>query len=178
MKLYHYFNKGDVPCITLSDLSDDEANKIQEKLKRKGNNYDRRDYDGKYLYWRRIVEENIRSAFIEKGGNPIRKNPIYCILSESHEKNNTIYKDWFQNPDYIEIDIEKIDINRVSFTFGDSFIENHPEHHDQSLYQERVYTYREILAVIEKRGWPHDLVTPDSLFWVPRYIEAQVWCDL
>lgn len=81
-------------------------------------------------------------------------------------------------PDYIEIDIKKIDLNSVSFTYGDSFIENHPKYHDQSNYRERVYTYNEILNVIEKRGWPQDLVTPDSPFWVPKYIEAQVWCPI
>ena len=146
-------------------------------MKVKDNNYDRRDYDGKYMYWRRIVEDNIRAAFIEKGGTPIRKNPLYFILSESHE-NIEEYKEWFEIPDYIEIDINNINLNCVSFSYGDSFIEHHPEHHDQTNYRERVYTYNEILKIIEERGWPHDLVTPESPFWFPSYIEAQVWCSI
>lgn len=177
MNLYHYFDKGNIPFLTLSDLSDEEARKTQDKLKANNNVYQRRDYDGKYFYCRKTVENNVRSAFIEKGGKPFRKAPVYFILGESHTKNHTIYNEWFRHVDFIEIPINEFDIDTVSFTYGDSFIENHPDHRDQSKYLERVCTYKEILEIIEKLGWPQDSVQEDSPFWVPRYIEAQVWSD-
>lgn len=177
MNLYHYYEKGNIPFLTLSDLSIEEANMMQDKLKEKDNVYTKRDYDGKYMHFRTIVENNIRSAFIKKGGKPTRKSPIYCILGESHEKNNTIYKEWFKTPDFIEMPMYESMADVVSFTYGDSFVENHPEHRDQTKYYETVCTYEEILQIISNKGWPQNSVTDDSPFWVPRYIEAQIWSD-
>lgn len=129
------------------------------------------------MYYRRIVENNIRSTFIEKGGKPVRLAPIYFILGESHMKNNTSYKEWYKNVNFIEIPINEFIIDTISFTYGDSFIENHPEYRDQTKYHETVLTYSEILKKINDHGWPQDSVKEDSPFWVPRYIEAQVWSD-
>ena len=177
MKLYRYFEKGNNPYLTLSDLPDEEAQSIQDVLKESDNVYTKRDYDGKYMYYRRIVEDNVRLAFINKGGKPVRKTPLYFVLGESHETNSIAYMEWYKCPDYIEIPMNKINAATVSFTYGDSFIENHPEHRDQSKYCETVLTYEEILRVIQDSGWPQDSVKDDSPFWVPRYIEAQVWCN-
>jgi len=177
MNLYHYYEKRRGPFLTLSDLPDALAEETQNLLKENDNVYFRRDHDGKYMFNRRIVERKLRLAFFEKGGNPRRQTPIYCILGESHDRNHASYKEWFSCPQYIEIPMNAIDVDAVSFTYGDSFIENHPEHRDQSKYLERVLTYNEILDRIEKQGWPQDIITDESPFWMPRYIEAQVWSD-
>lgn len=177
MNLYHYFEKGNEPFLTLSDLSNEEAKKTQDRLKEDDNVYLKRDYDGMYMHFRRIVEDNIHSVFIEKGGKPVRKNPVYFILGESHEKNHDICKEWNKNPCFIEIPVSEFNIDTITFTYGDSFIENHPEHRDQTKYHERVHTYKEILKILNTRGWPQYSVKDDSPFWVPRYIEAQVWSD-
>jgi hypothetical protein len=177
MYLYHYFEAGNSPFLTLSDLSDEQAKSTQDALKEVDNVYARRDYDGKYMYFRRIVENNVRTAFMQKGGKPVRQTPLYFILGESHENNNQSYNEWFKNPAFIEIPINKIDLSMVSFSYGDSFIVNHPEHCDQTKTKERVYTYDEICKAIKDRGWPQDCINDDSPFWVPRYIEAQVWSD-
>ncbi len=129
------------------------------------------------MHLRNIVENNIRLAFIKKGGKPTRQSPIYCILGESHLKNHVIYKEWFKTPDFIEIPMYESLVDLVSFTYGDSFVENHPEHRDQTKYNETVCTYEEILQLISNKGWPQNLVTDDSPFWIPRYIEAQIWSD-
>jgi hypothetical protein len=152
MNLYHYYEKGNIPFLSLSDLSIEEAKKMQDCLKEKDNVYTRRDYDGKYMHFRNIVENNIRSAFIKKGGKPTRISPIYCILGESHVKNHFIYKEWFQTPDFIEMPMYESLINVVSFTYGDSIVENHPEHRDQTKYHKTVYTYEEILQIISVKG--------------------------
>lgn len=177
MYLYHYFEKGNIPLLSLSDLSDENAKKTQDALKENDNVYARRDDDGKYMYFRRIVEKNLRSAFIEKGGKPVRQSPLYFILGESHIKNHIIYKEWHKYTDFIEISLGEFNIDTVSFTYGDSFIENHPEHRNQTKYHETVCTYKEILENIKKRGWPQDSIKDNSPFWMPRYIEAQVWSD-
>lgn len=177
MKLFHYFERGTRPLRTLSDLSDAEAAAVQNALKDGENVYARRDYDGRYMALRRTVEENIRRVFIEKGGRPQRRWPIYCILGESHEKNPRDYLDWYRDYDYIELELTAELRPAVSFTYGDSFVANHPEHHDQSAYAERVLGYDEVCAVIAARGWPQDKLTPDSPFWLPRYVEAQLWAD-
>jgi hypothetical protein len=177
MNLYHYFEKGKVPFLTLSDLPDDIARKTQDALKRNGNVYTRRDHDGKYIASRRIVEDRVRLAFIDKGGKPVRQVPIYFILGESESRNHIAHKEWHDNQEYIEIPIIDFDMDTVSFTYGDSFVENHPEHRDQSKYHETVYTYREILEKIKEKGWPQDLLSEDSPWFAPVYIEAQVWSD-
>ena len=177
MNLYHYYEKTRGPFLTLSDLPDELARETQNALKENDNVYSRRDYDGKYMLHRRAVENNMRSAFIEKGGNPLRQTPFYCILGESHDRNYKSYKEWFLCPRYIEIPINAISTGTVSFTYGDSFIENHPEYRNQSNYRDRVLTYTEIMEYLSKHGWPQDVITDESPFWMPRYIEAQLWDD-
>ncbi len=78
------------------------------------------------MHFRKIVEHNIRSAFIKKGGKPTRQSPIYCVLGVSHVKNHVIYKEWFKTPDFIEVPMYESLTDLVSFTYGDSFVENHP----------------------------------------------------
>jgi hypothetical protein len=37
MNLYHYYERGNIPFLTLSDLSLEEAKKMQDNLKEKDN---------------------------------------------------------------------------------------------------------------------------------------------
>lgn len=171
--IYHYFEKGLSPFLTLSDLLYEEAIAFQNSLKSDDNVYARRDYDGKYLFFRKTVERNMRAAFIEKGGKPARESPIYFILGKSHETNAENYREWYKTPDYIEMPLDDIAETSISFTYGDSFVVNHPEHHDQNKYAERVHTKTEIISIITARGWPQ--CDDSAPFWVPRYIEAQLW---
>lgn len=177
MNLYHYFEKDTGPFLTLSDLPEEEATKRQNRLKTANNVYSRRDHDGNYLHFRRIVEQRVRAAFLEKSGKPDRQTPVYGMLGESHLGNHPSYAEWYRCPEYIEIPVEDWMQCAVSFTYGDSFIVNHPEHHDQLSYAGRVFTYAEILSMVERQGWPQASINEDSPFWMPRYIEAQIWSD-
>ena len=111
--------------------------------------------------------------FIEMGGKPVRKTPHYMILGECHS-----CKSWYKHGEYIKIPIEEFDVDTVSFTYGDSFPTFDPTHGDKSEYRQRIYTYNEVLKIIEKYGFPQNTPwTDDTPYWQPVYIEAQVWSD-
>ena len=66
----------------------------------------------------------------------------------------------------------------VSFTYGDSHptFSPWPREDDWKEYRRKIYTYEEILALIETYGLPQNW-NPDGQFGPERYIEAQVWYD-
>ena len=173
MHLYQYFEHERGPFLTLSDLSFEYATNMQNSLKENGNLLEKRDFDGNYLTFRRKVEADVRAAFIYKGGKPVRTAPQYFSLGENH----IIAAEWFKCTDWVSIPIDEFDLETVSFTYGDSFIVNHPEHSNKADHRINVCTYAEILAKIEENGWPQAFIKEDSPFWMPRYIEAQVWSD-
>lgn len=109
--LYHYFEKERGPFLSLSELSDEEAKKVQDALKKDDNIYVKRDSDGQYMFYRRMIENRIRTMFIEKGGKPIRQTPHYMLIGECD-----FCKSWYNEADYIRIPIEEFDMNTVSFT--------------------------------------------------------------
>jgi hypothetical protein len=172
--LYHYFEKERGPFLSLSNLSDNEAHKIGEDLKEENNIFTKRNPDGQYMFYRRLIEDRIYSLFIENGGKPARKTPHYFIIGECHR-----CKSWYKGGDYIKIPIEKFDMNTVSFTYSDSFPTFDPSHGDKSEYRQRIYTYNEILEIIKKFGFPQNVPwTDDTPYWQPGYVEAQVWNNI
>lgn len=48
---------------------------------------------------------------------------------------------------------------------------------DNLEYRRQVYTYEEILSIIEKYGMPQDF-WDEPIFAQPAYVEVQVWSDL
>lgn len=172
--LYHYYEREKGPFLSLSDLSDEDAKKVHDSLKEDNNIYVKRDSDGQYMFYRRMIEHRIRSMYIDKGGKPIRQTPLYMIIGECDFCNS-----WYKNAEFIRVPLADIDMNTVSFTYGDSFPTFDPTHGDTSEYRQNVYTYDEIKTIIDKYGWPQDLpCKEDTPYWQPRYIEAQVWSDI
>jgi hypothetical protein len=172
--LCHYYEKEKGPLLSLSDLPDEEAIKVQDALKEGDNIYTKRDSDGQYMFYRRRIEHRIRTMFINKGGNPIRNTPLYFIIGECD-----FCKSWYKNAEVIRIPIADIDLNTVSFTYGDSFPTFDPSHGDTSEYRQNVYTYNEVKTIIEKYGWPQDMQCDEETpYWQPRYVEAQLWSDI
>lgn len=173
MNFYHYFEKETGPFVSLSDLSDEEAKKVIDKLIKEDKTIAARTHGGDYMFYRRLIENKARTMFIEKGGKPARQTPQYMVWGECRH-----LVSWYKCGDYIEIPIKEFDIDTVSFTYGDTFITYDPSHGKTEEFRQRVYTYDEILKIIEKYGWPQDSWNLDSPWWQPTYVEAQVWSDI
>ena len=173
MYLYHYFEKERGPFLNLSDLTDDEAIQLLNDYSTK-NRKMARDFkgNGQYIFDRRIVEKRAYSMFIRKGGKPKRQAPYYGILSENELEEGY---EWFDDCGVIKIPIDEFDKSTLSFTYGDSFPTFKPWREEESEYN--LYTYDEIIDILEKQGMP-PLRTEDMSWWSDHtYIEAQVWSD-
>lgn len=171
MYLYHYYEKGKSPFLTLSDLSDEEVQKVCI-IGREDGTINNRDND--YMYYRRLIEKQMYSIFAEKGGKPTRQAPYYMTLEECSRYGRMWYKDGV----FIKIPLAEFNPSTISFTYGDSFITFDPSHGKNEEYRKNVYIYNEIWDVIDKYGLPQDkIVTDDSPWWEPTYVEVQIWSD-
>lgn len=142
-------------------------------LKEPGTIHAKRDPDGRYMFYRRMIERRIRTMFIDKGGKPVRQTPHYLIIGECDW-----CRSWYKEPRFIRIPIEEVDLETVSFTYGDSFPTFDPTHGDTSEYRQNVCNYDGIREIIRKYGWPNVPCQEDVPYWIPRYVEAQVWSDI
>ena len=115
--------------------------------------------------------KNAIDRFIEKGGVIKKNNPYYMTIEHSPWLST-----WFENSAFIKIPIEEFDIKTLSFTYGDSMptfsqaIVNKKEYHNQ------LYTYDEILKIIDKYGLPQNW-NDDGKYGYERYIEVHIWND-
>ncbi len=169
--LYHYFDKAIGPFKNLSDISVEEAKAVLDDIKcRKPASQAAQRHD-KYVQYRRNCESILRSEFAKKGGIIERNSPHYMVIEHSPWLST-----WFENCDFIKIPIEEFDLHTVSFTYGDSMPTFSPAITDGKEYRMKLYTYDEILGIIEKYGLPQDW-NDDGKHGPERYIEAHVWSD-
>lgn len=165
--LYHYFEKEKGAFNNLSELKIDEAQKIQNQLK----GVFAAQRNSEYLNRRKYLEKLVRELFIQKGGNPERLTPYYMVVGECPWLNS-----WYKESSHVKIPISDFDINTLSFTYGDTFPTFSDKITDDLEYRKTVYTYDEILKIIEKYGLPQEKWTK-QIFAQPAYIEVQVWSD-
>lgn len=166
--LSHYYEETKGPFLNLSDLTIEEAEIILNDIRHKSEVFaSKRPLD--YLKIRLELEDKVRSKFIEKGGNPIRKRPHYMILGSC-----PWVKEWYKNGCEIQISLKKFDSKIVSFTYGDTFPAMRFQ--DGKPYREKVYTLEELPEIIQKYGLP-DEWNKDGTLGPERYIEAQIWDD-
>ena len=176
MYLQHYFNSGNGPFLSISDLSADEAFKAFHKMirfltERDGGVYNPNDPKWNFVrdrHKRRCnLESEMRRLFIEKNGIALRQYPYYLILCPCDIKDKGLFT-FYENPKYISIPVEDLDMNTISFTYGDSFV----EYYDSNTKKEMiVYTYDEILEVVKENGW----VRKNENDW--GFVEAHLWSD-
>jgi hypothetical protein len=176
MYLHHYFNSKNGPFLSISDLSSDEALKSFHKMvrfltERNGEEYHPDDTRWEFVRnrhtLRRDLESEMRRRFIDKGGSAPREYPYYLILCPDDKRDKGLYA-FYENPDYISIPVEDLDMNTVSFTYGDSFV----QYYQTAEKPEIVYTYNEILEVIKKNGW---VTKEEKSGW--GFVEAHLWSD-
>ncbi|OPJ64122.1 hypothetical protein [Clostridium oryzae] len=171
MFLYHYYEKEIGPFKNLSDLTAEEAELVMEKIKKQSPSSYTAKRDINYMK-RRIEYETLgRKLFLKKGGKPTRKAPHYMVVEECE-----FLKSWYIDGCFVKISVEKFDLNTISFTYGDMHPTFSPKVNDGKEYRKKLYTYSEILKIIEKYGLPQ-LWNADGKFGSERYIEVQIWSD-
>lgn len=174
MYLYHYYDKTIGPFVNLSDLPREEASKIINRIKIEKPNTLCAQRDVDYMFRRHMYEDIIRKEFIKKGGSIKRSVPHYMVVEHS-----PWLASWFENSAYIKIAIEEFDLSTVSFTYGDSHptFSPWPRDDDWKEYRRKLYTYSEILVMIEKYGLPQ-IWNKDGRLGPERYVEAHIWNDI
>lgn len=165
--LYHYFEKSAGAFNNLSELDIEEAQAIQSKLN--GVFASQRNAD--YLYRRKDLEQLVRRLFVQKGGKPERKTPYYMVVGACPWLSS-----WYKDSGFVKIPISDFDLTTLSFTYGDMFPTFSDKVHDDFEYRKNVYTYDEILLMIEKYGLPQEKYS-NPIFAQPAYVEVQVWSD-
>ncbi len=170
--LYHYFDKTLGAFKNLSDLSDDEAKAVLMDMRETRPYSQPAQRDIQYMNRRRHYEQLAYNKFRELGGKPERQNPHYMVVEYCKWLG-----EWYQNCDFVKIPIENFNKDTISFTYGDMQISLNPLSEDNSKpYRGRLYTYEQILKVIEEYGLPQEW-NPNGELGPERYIEAQVWSD-
>ena len=103
----------------------------------------------------------------------MRRSPHYMVVEHS-----LWLSTWYENCAYIRIPIEEFDLRTVSFTYGDSHpvFSPRPNKMDGKEYRKKLYTYDEILMLIEKYGLPQHW-NNEGIYGPERYIEAHIWSD-
>lgn len=125
--------------------------------------------DGTYLRYRKEHEQYLRNRFIEKGGKPRRKYPIYMILGDSPSGPHNLDEDYDHA---LVIPLSVFEPEDVSFTYPDSLYRV-PLNDLGRLYLDRdpapaVYRIEEIENLIQRyRVYEFN----------NHYVEAQVWMD-
>ena len=151
MTLYHYFDRTIGPFMNISDLGIDEAKELLEKIKGNRPNCQCAKRQACYVEDRLYYENILRSEFLKKGGKIERRVPHYMVVEHSPWLST-----WYDNSDFIKIPIEEFDISTLSFTYGDSHPTFSPKVNDGKEYRKKLYTYEEILQVIDKYGLPQE----------------------
>lgn len=171
MFLYHYYDKSIGPFKNLSDMTAEEANKVLKEIATTKPNVQCAKRSADYMQARAYYENILRSEFQKKGGLIRRRVPHYMVVEHSPWLST-----WYENSSYIKIPIEEFDLRTISFTYGDSHPTFSDRVNDGKEYRKKLYTYDEILEVIEKYGLPQAW-NDDGRYGPERYIEAHVWSD-
>ena len=171
MLLYHYYDKTIGPFKNLSDLDREEADKVLQQIAITKPNVQCAKRSADYMQARAYYENILRTEFQKKGGYIQRQVPHYMVVEHSPWLST-----WYENSAYIKIPIEEFDLRTVSFTYGDSHPTFSDRVNDGKEYRKKLYTYDEILEVINKYGLPQDW-NDDGKFGPERYIEAHIWSD-
>lgn len=171
MKLYHYYEKDNGPFRSISDLPDKEAEEVLQQIRLEKPDIFLSKRPDDYLLKRRHFEEVLRNEFIKNGGKPERKTPHYMVVEEV-----PFFEKWYVNTAYIAIEASELDLKMLSFTYGDSHPTFSGKIKDGKEYRNRLYSYEEILKIIDKYGLPQ-IWNPDFKYGPECYIEVQIWTD-
>lgn len=173
MQLYRYFYINDMNFDIFSSITSQGYESADECYRNLSVSHClSRSYDLNYVRRRFDTEKKMREIFVAKNGLAVKNHPYYLVLGNCDR--------WFIDKKNcwgsIVFDIEEFDINSLSFTYGDSIPTFMKDFDDGKEYRGKVYTYKEILEIISKYGYPNEWNTYEEK-GVENYIEVQVWCD-
>ena len=171
MYLYHYYDSTIGSFKSLTAISPDEARAVLEEIKVTKPNSQSATRHDKYVQYRRNCEAILHAECAKKGIITERISPHYMVIEHSPWLST-----WFENSTFIRIPIEEFDVRKLSFTYGDSMPTFSDAFTDGKEYRKQLYTYEEILGIIEKYGLPQDW-NDDGAHGPERYIEVHVWSD-
>jgi len=171
--LYHYYDASVGAFVSLSNLTIDEANDVLSMIKETKPNSQSASRSHSYMQRRHFIEELIKTEFEKKGGVVKRGKPHYMVVEHSPWLST-----WFENGGAVKIPICEFDVKTISFTYGDSFpVFSDTVHKMADMeWHKTVYTYDEIIKIIEKYGLPQDW-NDDGAHGSSRYVEAHVWAE-
>ncbi|MCA0757070.1 hypothetical protein KP806_18570 [Paenibacillus sp. N4] len=108
--LCHYFDESIGPFRNLSDLEQEEAERVLNEIRVKGKGFaSKRSSD--YLSIRRKLELKARELFILKGGKPSRMYPHYMTVGKC-----PWLLEWFEHGKELHIPFSDFDPDTISFT--------------------------------------------------------------
>ena len=171
MKLYHYYEKSNGPFRSISDLPDRDAEAVLQRIRTDHPDIFLAKRPEDYLQKRRRFEGILREEFIKKGGLIEREAPHYMVVEAC-----PFFEKWYEHTAWITVDTDDLDLRTLSFTYGDSHPTFSGKIRDGKEYRNRLYTYDEILSVIDRYGLPQDW-NPDFRYGPECYVEVQVWTD-
>lgn len=171
VKLYHYFERESGPFRSISELPDTEAEEILRRIRVEKPDIFLAKRPDDYVQKRRKFENILRNEFLKKGGSIERNTPHYLVVEEV-----PFFEKWYENTAWITVDTSELDLRTVSFTYGDSHPTFSGNVKDGKEYRNTLYTYDEILKIIDKYGLPQ-IWNPDFKYGPECYIEVQVWSD-
>jgi hypothetical protein len=168
MYIVHYFDTTFGPFKNLSSLSVNEAQKIHDEIIQNKNCFASKRQIG-YYNRRKELEKIAYDIFLSKGGTPKSIFPHYFCLEECDW-----VETWYQSPNYLKVKISQLNIDEMSFTYGDLFPTFSEKIIDNKEYRRNVYTCNEIMKLINKYGLPQDW-NNDGKHGPERYIEVHYW---
>ena len=171
MRLYHYFEREKGPFRSISDLSDEDGEKVLEQIRKDKPDVFLAKRPSDYLQKRRRFEAILRNEFIKIGGRPERDTPHYMVVEEV-----PFFEKWYEHTASIIIDTDELDTSMLSFTYGDSHPTFSGNVKDGKEYRNRLYSFEEIQNIIDKYGLPQEW-NPDFKYGQECYVEVQVWTD-
>jgi len=173
MHLYHYYDSKIGPFVNLSDVPIGEAKTILNTIRDTKPHVQSANRHHTYVEDRHSYEAILRAQFTKKGGVIRRHAPHYMVVEHCPWLST-----WFENSAYVKIPIRDFDVRTISFTYGDSHpvFSQRPNMMDDKEYRKQLYTYDEILPLINKYGLPQHW-NDDGKFGPERYIEVHIWCD-
>ena len=171
MYLYHFYDRRTGPFKSLTKLSTDEASDVMRKIREERPNSFCAARTDEYVEKRKACEAILRREFAAKGGIMEIDSPHYMVVGFSPWLST-----WYEQSEYVKIPIEEFDLKTVSFTYGDSLPPFSDKVNDGKEYRKKLYTYDEILSVIDRYGLPQDW-NPDFRYGPECYVEVQVWTD-